>query len=165
MIKQYKCNNAYVLWSSIILLALFVIMFCTVGRKAQHIGVYAFFILMFITDIARNTNVTIELYEDKLIQRQGKKHHTTIYFTEITKFQAFGWYHVPLCWKAISIQNANKDTICIRSIGCKEYRELWLEVYKRVKANSKMAVTNDNLEKAIEKIKEEQKEKGERYYV
>lgn len=157
MIKEYKYKNTYSIAVAAFVAIFYLCAVCFTKMNLQRISFYTVFLILFGIDIYRNANITIELYEDKVIQRQGKKNHVTLYFTEVTKLQSFGWYHVPLCWKSVVMQNANKDSIYMRSIGCKAYKELWLEVYERVNEHSEMALTNDNLEKAIEKIKAEER--------
>lgn len=78
----------------------------------------------------------------------GGREKITMHWTSVIEAKAFGWKYFPLMFKNFTIDDGH-SVIPIRMIGLKQYKDVWLFVYDKIREKSPSAITNNNLDKTI----------------
>lgn len=78
----------------------------------------------------------------------GGREKITMHWTSVIEAKAFGWKYFPLMFKNFIIDDGH-SVIPIRMIGLKQYKDVWLFVYDKIREKSPSAITNNNLDKTI----------------
>ncbi len=154
--KIIKSNNAYAITTIIVLvLLLFEQLLWLYFRPSDFFGTGGFLVLTFwaIYDCINYWNVVYCIDDEKIIFKyRNQQLVTTIFWDSVVTAKAFGWKYCPLAWKTLVI-NDGKNKIMIRMIGIKEYKALWTFAYDRIREKSPTVITNNSLDKTIQKMK------------
>lgn len=157
--KIIKPNNAYAITTVIILVALLIEQFLWIYFRPSDIigtGGVLFLTIFSIADCKKYWNVIYYIDDEKITLEYGnKKIATTIFWESVITAKSFGWKYCPLAWKTFVISDG-KNQIPIRMIGLREYRVIWIFIYDKILEKSHSVITNNNLDKAIKKMRDKQ---------
>lgn len=157
--KKYQPNNVEPLVTMIFLILLLIEQ---ILWKIYHpesgvatMGAVLFINIYSVFKTKREWN-TYYLIDDEKITcvYNGGREQKTMHWSSVVEAKAFGWKYCPIMWKNFVLDDKN-STIAIRMIGLKEYREVWIFAYDKIREKSQSVITNNNLDRTIEKIKVE----------
>ena len=159
--KNIKPSNAYAI-TTIIVLIIFLLeqLLWLYFRPSDILGVggVLFLTVWTIIDCSNYWNVMYCIDDEKITFKNKKQQiPTTIFWGSVVTAKSFGWKYCPLAWKTLVI-NDGKNKIMIRMIGLKEYKELWIFAYDKIREKSPSVITNNNLDKTIRKMRQSNKE-------
>ncbi len=157
--KKYQPNNIESIVTMVVLILLLVEQ---ILWKVYHptsgvatMGAVLFLNIYGIFKAKSDWNSYYLIDDDKItyVYNSGRE-QKTMYWSSIVKAKAFGWKYFPLAFKGFVIEDGN-STVTIRVTGLKEYREVWLFAYDKIREKSPAVITNNSLDKTINKIKSE----------
>lgn len=154
--KIIKPSNAYAITTIIVLVILLLEQLLWLYfRPSDFFGVGGIIVLTFWTifDCRNYWNIVYYIDDEKItFKHKNQQLATTIFWKGVVTVKSFGWKYCPLAWKTLVISDG-KNKILIRMIGIKQYKELWVFVYDKIREKSPSVITNNNLDKTIQKIK------------
>lgn len=156
--KEYRPNN---LESFITILFLFLLLVEQIIWKLYNpsssiiamAGVFIFNIYA-IAKAKKEWNIIYLIDSEKITYIcNGGKEKKTIYWASVIEAKAFGWKYFPLMFKNFTLDDGN-SIIPIRMIGFKQYKDVWLFVYDKIRELAPSAITNNSLDRTIQKIRQ-----------